>query len=188
MAERGARVVDADVAARKVVLPGTKTYRSLVEHFGEEILDEDRRIDRSRLAAAVFEDEAKLSLLNSITHPAIFTKMAREIREYASVSGVDEVPAVVVDAALIADIGASAIFDIIVVVISDVETRVRRMVENRDMSEMDALARVRSQTTDEDRLKTADIVIPNDGDLDQLRHRVDQVWDHVAEKARALYP
>jgi len=181
----GAMVVDADRVARDVTLPGTEVYKRIVDEFGPEILDTNGGIDRPALAGKVFGNESRRRLLNSITHPAIFAEIIRRVQEYGERRGPGEVPAVVIDAALIVDVGASGMFDLIIVVTADEETRIRRLTGPRGMSEEDARGRVASQIADSGRLASGDIVIENKGSIDELEETVDSVWDEVARRARS---
>ena len=78
--EYGAYVIQADLVAHELMEPGQTSYLAIVEHFGCEILTEDGHIDRKALGAIVFADEEKLSLLNSLTHPAVKEEIKRRIQ------------------------------------------------------------------------------------------------------------
>lgn len=180
----GATVIDADAVARDIVQPGQPAYEACIREFGEGILGPDACIDRASLAALVFSDEEKRRLLNRITHPAIVVEIVRRVNEKAENLRPAEVPAVIIDAALIVDIGATAIFDLLLVVTASEETRLGRMLSDRGMSEDEALSRIYSQIPEEARVDMADLVIRNDGSLEELRQRVARVWEEIAQKAR----
>lgn len=183
----GACVIDADEVAREVTIPGRKAYDQLVQNFGDCILDDSGKIDRAALADIVFTDTGKRKLVNSITHPAIFAEIARRLSDFAEKLEPGDVPAAVVDAALIVDIGASGVFDSLLVVTADEDTRVRRLAAQRGMSESDSRSRIASQVTDTERIKIADFVIENNGSLEQLRRTVRDIWQQIERKARSLY-
>lgn len=183
----GAMVVDADKVARDVVMPGREAHRMIVERFGDRVLDAKGMIDRPALAEIVFSDSESLDFLNSVTHPAVFREMAVRANDYAESMREQDVPAVVMDAALIADIGAEGLFDRVVVVVADEESRLARLVEKRSMDPEDASRRIDSQMPDERRIKAADVVIRNDGTLRELRNRVAAVWEEIASEAKTLY-
>lgn len=183
----GLPVVDADALARQVVEPGTPTYDTLVRQFGDCVLDEHGCVDRAALASIVFGDEEKRVLLNSITHPAIFQEMMRRVAERAETLRNGEVPAIVLDAALIVDAGVTGVFDLIVVVIADEETRVRRMTSERGMAEAEARGRIAAQAPDPERQATADIVIENDSTIEELHRRVSEAFERIADRARKDY-
>lgn len=183
----GALVIDADDVAREVTLPGAPAYGPIVEAFGEGILDYSGQIDRTALAAVVFRDNDKRQVLNGITHPSIIGDIIRQVNEYANGLGPEDVPAAVVDAALIVDVGASGLFDLLLVVSADETTRRRRMVEGRGMDRVEAENRIASQIPDEKRRAMADLLIENNGTISELEVRVAEAWDEIARKARGLY-
>ena len=179
----GAEVIDADQVARDVVMPGRPAFDGLVKEFGAGILDGSGLIDRARLAAEVFGDEAKRNRLNAITHPAIFAEMAARVNAYAERLYGRDVPAVVIDAALIVDVGASTVFDLLVVVTSESSKRLERLVSMRGMEEAQARDRIACQIPEEQRLSMADILIENDSSLEELRSQVAVVWREISERA-----
>lgn len=184
----GALVIDADQVARDVVLPGKPTLDTLVTHFGTPILDDAGHLDRPALADIIFNDDEKRLLVNRIMHPAIWKEMADRATDYAEARKPDQAPAVVLDAALIVDTGVTGVFDILVVVTAPEELRVRRLSEMRGMPESEARARIASQFPDEERVAMADIVIENDGSIEDLRESVRRAWGEIAGRARADHP
>jgi dephospho-CoA kinase len=170
LAERGAEVIDADHIARQVVMPGTPAWCKIRDHFGPGVLFQDGSIDRQALADLVFADPAKLTLLNEITHPAIFARIADRLEAHH-----DQDVVVVLDAALLIEAGLADGVDVLVVIHSPREIQVERLA-SKGMGERDASARIAAQLTPEQRLERADIVIDNTGSLEELGRRVDQLW------------
>jgi dephospho-CoA kinase len=166
-----------------VVLPGKPALGALVERLGDGIIDRAGCLDRPALAEIIFNDDEKRLLVNSITHPAIFQEMGRRVTAYAEERSPSEVPLVVLDAALIVDTGVTGLFDVLVVVTADEETRVRRLVCDRGMPEEEARARIASQFPDEKRVEMADMVIENNGTFEELRAGVRRVFDALSERA-----
>jgi dephospho-CoA kinase len=111
LAERGAEIVDADLIARQVVMPGERAWHKILDHFGRDVLSEDGQVDRKKLADLVFADPAKLSLLNEITHPDIFARVAERLEHNR-----DREVVVVLDAALLIETGLADRVDVVVVV------------------------------------------------------------------------
>ncbi len=183
----GALVIDADQVARDVTMPGTPVLRGLVDQFGGGILDKSGQLDRGELARLVFGDEKNLQLINGITHTAIFSEIMNRVTARAESLAVEDVPAVVVDAALIVDVGASAVFDLLVVVTAEVELRIARLTGDRGMSEEESRERITSQVLDSKRVEMADLVIENNGTLDDLRSRVGEVWREIERRSRSSY-
>jgi dephospho-CoA kinase len=170
LAERGAEVIDADHIARQVVMPGTPAWCKIRDHFGPGVLFQDGSIDRQALADIVFADPAKLALLNEITHPAIFARIADRLEAHH-----DQDVVVVLDAALLIEAGLADGVDVLVVIHSPREIQVERLA-SKGMGERDASARIAAQLAPEQRLERADIVIDNTGSLEELGRRVDQLW------------
>jgi dephospho-CoA kinase len=177
-AELGAVVVDADVLAREVVEPGTPGLAAIAAHFGPTVIAADGGLDRPALGAIVFSDpEARLAL-NAITHPAVWRR-ARQLFDEAESNDPDAV--VVYDVPLLAEAAADRpiTFDLVVVVDASVETRLRRLVELRGMSEQEARNRVSSQASDEQRLSIADEVIDSNGSLDDTLAQADALYARI---------
>jgi dephospho-CoA kinase len=174
LARRGAIVVDADELSRQAVAPGTPGLARIVEAFGEDVLDPAGALDRSALAAIVFADENKRRTLESIVHPEVFRLLGEVVDRYR---GSDAV--VVFDAPLIVETGFDRASDLLVVVSSSVEAQVARVARTRGMSEEDARARIASQASPAERDKRADIVVHNDGTLDDLERRVASLWEEL---------
>jgi dephospho-CoA kinase len=170
LAERGAEIIDADRIAREVVLPGTPAWCKIRDHFGPEVLLADGHIDRAALAGKVFADPAKLALLNQITHPEIFARIADRLEE---LHGRDVV--VVLDAALLLETGLAQRVDMVLVTHSPKELRVERLAARGFGSEQ-AKARMASQLSEDERIARADLVIENLGSLEDLVEQVDDAW------------
>lgn len=185
LAALGAVVVDADLIAREVVEPGSPGLAQVVAEFGPDVLAADGTLDRDRLAALVFGDEANRRRLNAIVHPLIGARMI----ELTVAAGERDPHAVVVnDVPLLVEGGLSDRYDVVVVVDVDPETQLRRLVERRGMAEADARARMAVQATREQRLAVADFVVDNTGDLAGLDDRVREVWCHLADRAGRTMP
>ena len=180
LAQLGAVVVDADKIAREVVGVGTPGLAQVVEAFGADVLRADGSLDRDALAAKVFGDEPARHRLNAIVHPLVG---ARTVELIAAAAEADPHAVVVNDVPLLVESGLGDRYEVVVVVAAEPATQLRRLLEQRGMSEADARARIGAQAPLEDKLAVADIVISNDGDLDALDARVEQVWRDLAERA-----
>jgi len=174
LAERGAQVVDADLIAREVVEPGTPGLAAVVAEFGSGVLTPDGALDRPALAAVVFGDPAARARLDAVVHPLVRARAA----ELVAAAPPDAV--VVQDVPLLVETGQAGSFDLVLVVETDQETRVARLLE-RGLGAADARARIASQATDEQRRAVADVVLRNDGDRADLAAQVDRFW---AERVR----
>ena len=176
LAERGAEIIDADHIARQIVLPGLPAWCKIREHFGPGVLHPDGQIDRQALADLVFADKAKLALLNEITHPAIFARIADRLEEYH-----DQDVVVILDAALLIEAGLAEGVDVVIVTHSPKEIQVERLAA-KGVGERDAASRIAAQLEPEKRLARADIVIDNSGSLEKLGRQVDEVWEELQRR------
>jgi len=178
LAERGAVVVDADKLAREVVEPGTPALAAIADRFGADVIAADGSLNRPALGAVIFTDpEARLAL-NAITHPAVW-KRAREL--FAEAESADPDAVVVYDVPLLAEAAADRpiTFDLVVVVDASAETRLKRLVELRGLSEDEARHRISSQASDAERLALADVVIDSDGSLAETLAQADALYARV---------
>ncbi|PPL20542.1 dephospho-CoA kinase [Microterricola pindariensis] len=174
LVQHGAVLVDADVLARKAVEPGTPALAAICEAFGDQVLRADGSLDREKLGAIIFHDDAARDTLNAIVHPAV-----RELGEKMKAEAVAADPDVVIvhDIPLLVEAGrAGEGFDKIVVVEAPKKTRVARLVEERGLDPAHAVARVEAQASDEERRAVADVVIDADGTLAHTMSQVDDLW------------
>ncbi|HEU5145055.1 MAG TPA: dephospho-CoA kinase, partial [Dermatophilaceae bacterium] len=172
LGELGAVVIDADQVARDVVAPGEPALEAIRETFGEQVIRGDGSLDRAGLAAIVFPHPDQLVALETITGPAIAERVARLRAEVPR----DDVS--VFDMPLLVEHGLWVHEHLNVVVGVDVETRVRRLVEQRGLAEQDVRARLATQASDEDRRAVADVWIDNNGTPEQLSAQVDELWNN----------
>jgi len=170
LAERGAPVVDTDAVARQVVAPGGPAHEALVARFGPELA-----ADRRALAGVVFSQPAALADLNAIVHPAVREEVGRRLHELRQLG----TAVVILAVPLLVETGGS--YDVAGVVVVDCpeEIAVRRLVEHRGMDEADVRRRMAAQASREERTAAADVIIHNDGSLDDLKSQVDQTWTWI---------
>lgn len=177
LADRGAIVIDADALGHAALAPGEPAWHSVVDQFGDEVLAAGSMdIDRKRLAAIVFADPEKLAALNAIVHPVILGRIADTLE---TLRGTDSV--VILDAALILEMGMAEAMDTIIVVTSSRTRRRERLMRDRKMTSDAVAARMATQARDEDLVARADIVVANDGSLDDLDAKADAVWAKLQE-------
>jgi dephospho-CoA kinase len=177
LAQHGARVVDADRIAREVVEPGTPGLTAVVAEFGEGVVTADGALDRPALATLVFGDPAARARLDAVVHPLVRARAA----ELVAAAPADAV--VVQDVPLLVETGQAGCFDLVLVVETDLGTRVARLVD-RGLTADDARARIASQATDEQRRAVADVLLHNDGDREALAAQVDRFWAERVQPAR----
>ncbi len=167
--ELGFPVLEADRMAHQVVEPSQPAYDEVRSFFGDAILGPDRRIDRSRLAAIVFDDREKLNQLNAIIHPRVEQEMVRQLAELES-SG--KHAAAFIEAALIFEAGLHKTLDGVVVVWCLPEQQITRLME-RGVSEAEARRRIAAQMPVADKLALATEKIDCSGSLEETRRQVE---------------
>lgn len=169
--ELGAQTyVDADQVVHELYLPGKPLVAELAAAFGPSILDAGGGVDRRALGALVFGDTEKLRHLESIVHPAVKTALLGSLRE------IPEGAIGVFDAVKLVESGYAPLCDGLWIVTCPPEMQLRRMVENRGLTEEEARARLAAQPPIEGKLALATEVIANDGGLDELRQKVTAAW------------
>jgi len=183
LAAHGAVVIDADVAARAVVEPGTPGLTLVAEAFGAGVLGPDGALDRERLGAIVFADPAARATLNGIVHPLVGAWMQAAERDAVTIAGGDVI--VVHDVPLLAENGRAGGFDLVIVVDVPPALQIERLVAQRGMTPDQARARMAAQASREQRLAVADLVIDNSGSLADLDCRVAEVWADLQHRLAA---
>ena len=166
----GAVVIDSDRLAREVVATGTDGLAEVVAAFGAGVLGADGDLDRPALGQRVFGDDAARRRLEAIIHPRVRARTA----ELARAANHDAI--VVNDVPLLIEAGLAPTYHLVVVVLADAETRIRRLADTRGMSREQAVARIAAQADDDRRRAVADVVIENDTGLDALHAQVDRLW------------
>lgn len=168
LAALGAVVIDYDLLAREVVEPGRPALAAIATRFAT--IGADGTLDRPALGAIVFADETARRDLEAITHPAI-RDLAAERAADAPTGSV-----VVHDNPLLVEMGAAAACDEVIVVDVEPAVQLRRLVEQRGMSESDARARIAAQTSRDVRLAAATVVLDNNGAIAELLNAVHALW------------
>lgn len=171
--ELGATIIDADVVSREVVEPGQPALGAIVAHFGQNILNGDGTLNRSRLGDIVFNDKDALDTLNSIIHPAV---RERSLQLFAQA---EDKEVVVYDVPLLAETENTYSFDHVIVASAPENIRVERLMEHRGMTESEARSRIESQATEETRLSLADTVIDTSGTLEDTYQQVGRFWSQI---------
>lgn len=170
----GAVLIDADQLARAVVAPGSDGLREVVAAFGPGVLAADGTLDRPALGARIFADPEGRAILNGIIHPRV-RRRAAEAEAAARASSAGAV--VVHDIPLLVETGQEDSFHLVIVVDAPVGLRVRRMVEQRGMTEEDAQKRIAAQADSATRNAGADVVLDNSGSLEELTNAVTALWE-----------
>lgn len=174
--ELGAFVVDADQTAREVVAPETRGWQLIVEQFGSNILQPNNEIDRIKLGAVVFADEAKRQLLNSIVHPLVFEAQDEWLRERAAenLHGV-----AIVDAALMIESGGYRRFDKLIVVWCDSAIQLQRLMTRNNLTEAEAFKRINAQMPQQEKKRYADYTIDTTEGFEDTRRQTAEIYERL---------
>jgi dephospho-CoA kinase len=176
LAARGAVIIDADVLAREVVEPGTPALAAVIDRFGPQIV-RDGKLDRSQLGAVVFADPNARRDLERIVHPAVRARAA-ELERAADPDAV-----VIHVIPLLVETDQQELFDLVVTVEVDHETQVQRLIARNGFSRAEAVARIAAQASSEERRTAADVVVDNNGNLDDLREQIAALWGVLTSAA-----
>jgi dephospho-CoA kinase len=170
--ELGAYIIDWDELAREVIRPHLRAWKEIVEYFGKDFLNEDLTINRQKLAEIVFSDKEKVAKLNQIVHPEVFKEDERITNEIKSL---DPDALIIKDIPLLFELTRPIFVDKVVVVSASEQTQLRRL-EEKGMSREDAQSRIKSQLPLEEKIKSADFVINNDGPLEETKRQVEEIY------------
>jgi dephospho-CoA kinase len=181
LAARGAVLIDADVAAREVVEPGTPGLGQIAAVFGPGVLLPDGRLNRERLGQLVFADDDLRAKLNAIVHPLVHERTQQLEQQAAATLGPGGI--VVHDVPLLAENRLQSGFDTVIVVDAPDDQRLQRLIDTRGMTAEHARERMAAQASRDQRLAIADIVIDNSGTLADLDQRVGEVWSVLRDLA-----
>ncbi len=169
----GARVIDADAIARQVVEKGRPALAEIVRVFGPTVLTEAGELNRRALGAIVFSDPARLKQLEAITHPAVHAEMERLL------AAMPPDAIAVVEVIKLFEAGWAERCDQVWVTTCSLQDQVRRLMHSRGLSEAEARARVDAQSSQQDKIARADLVIDTSGSLDETEAQVRRAWDDL---------
>ncbi|MEQ8514879.1 MAG: dephospho-CoA kinase [Chromatocurvus sp.] len=177
LADRGIDIVDADLAARTVVEPGTPGLKAIVAHFGAGMLQNDGSLDRAALRARIFTEPQERRWLEQLTHPLIGEEIRRQLAIARS-------PYVVLSSPLLLESSQHAMVDCIVVVDVPEQVQLARTTA-RDGNTEDLVRHIMAaQMPRDERVQRADIVIDNSESLDTLDARVAALHEDLLRRAR----
>jgi dephospho-CoA kinase len=169
LAAAGWLIVDTDLIAREQLEPGSEGYKKTVDAFGKNILNDQHLVDRALLGRMVFSDPEKRKVLNSILHPLIRSVTEHRLLEHERQH--PEIPAVTVIPLLHETDGESR-FDSIACVASSLASQLERL-RQRELSEEEAVQRIRAQWPVEEKIKHSHIVLWNNGSLPLLNKQIE---------------
>ncbi|SHE68339.1 dephospho-CoA kinase [Alkalibacter saccharofermentans] len=168
-------VIDADELARKAVEPGSEGLKMIEEHFGRGVINADGSLNRKVLGDVVFQDEIKRKILNSIVHPEVDRLYKIQLARCEKMG----VGHVAYDCPLLIEASLMDSVDVVVLVRASRENQLQRIMDRNEFSLEEAIRRVDAQMSGDEKERCADIVIWNDGTLEELREGVFLMWRNL---------
>lgn len=170
----GLKIIDADRIAHRYLLPGTKTYKKILDYFGRGILKKDNHIDRQKLGELVFANQKSLKKLNSIVHPKVIADIREGIKE-------SKEKIVVLDAPLLIESGLRKIVDDLIVVIIERDELIRRLAKKAALKRPEILKRIKSQIPQKVKSRFANFIIDNSGTISETKKQVKNMMKKIEE-------
>jgi dephospho-CoA kinase len=182
--ELGAPVIDFDVLARQVVEPEKPAWKEIVAYFGEQVIQEDKQLDRKKLSDIVFQDMEKRKKLESFTHPRIHAEFMKQLSEIVEK---DPDAIVQVDVPLLIELNLQYIYHKTLVVYIPEEKQIERLMKRDGISKEEAANMLKAQLPIDEKVGYADFVIYNDKSLEETRKQVEKLWETLKkiQKERA---
>ena len=173
--QHGARVVAADELSREVLAPGQPALQQVRQAFGDDFFDAQGQLRRRELGELIFRDEAARRRLDDIVHPLMTAALLRRLEAWRA----EGVEVAVVESAVLAEMGARPLVDRLVLVTAPEQAQLQRLRERDGLSEAEARRRVEAHQRLGLTACPADAMIENDGSLEKLTRRVEQIWNEV---------
>jgi dephospho-CoA kinase len=171
-AENGSRVLNADIIAHRFMRKDEACYKPIIKNFSTAILTRGR-IDHKKLAAIVFNDAYALKRLTKITHPLVIRHIRKKIKQFKKNK---RNKAVVLDVPLLFESGLDAYVDVVIVVTAKKTQQIERIKKRLKISKSEALKRIKAQIPLTSKIRFADIIIDNSGNLNKTKRQVNLIW------------
>jgi len=173
---RGIPIIDADQIARDVVRPGRCAWKKIRKAFGDDILSANGEVDREKLAGIVFQDTQARMKLNHATHPHISRQILKQLIMYF----LKGTPLVILDAPLLLESSTRKMVGSVVVVSTDPETQLKRLMARNGYTIEEATQRVQAQMPLKEKCEMADYVIDNSGSLTATEQQLDTMLEEIS--------
>ena len=172
-AKFGAAVIDTDTVGHEIMEIGTKAYYEIVDVFGKEVLSEDKSVDRKILGDKVFGNEALLTKLNNIIHPAVEAEVDKRIEDFIK----KNYKYIALETALLIKVGYNRKCDKVWYVYADKYVRLKRLYYNRGLDRVKTAMIIDNQNSDEEYRKVADEVIDNSGTEEETLAQIKNILE-----------
>ena len=179
--ELGARTIDFDVLSRVVVEPDKPAWKDIVAYFGEQILADDRSLDRTKLREIVFKDLEKKKKLESFQHPRIYEEFIKQVEQYAA-----EDPNAIIQAVvpLLIEVNMQSLFHHVLMVYASEDKQKKRLMKRDGASEEMAINMIGSQLSVDEKKGYCDLIVDNSGSLNETRQQVKTLWNNLKKIQR----
>ena len=175
-AKMGYRIINADKLAREVMGNNSECLKRLAEIFGSDIINSDGSCNRKLLAKRAFSSRENTDILNSITHPAIISKVREYIDIYSKESDV-----IIFDAPQLFESGGDKMCDEIIAVVAPMDVRLKRILSRDGISESDVLMRMNAQLDEDFFRANADYIIDGSKPLKDVQRQFEEIMKKVME-------
>ena len=172
----GAHLIDADGLCRSLVEPDNPAWKEIVTRFGQGVLNEDKTLNRKKMAEMVFSDPENKKVLEGILHPKVFLE---EKRIYEKIREKENDALILVDSPLLIESGNYSKMDKVIVIASDEDIRLKRILDKGSFSIGDVKKRIKSQMGLKEKLKYADYILENNSSIDELRRNVKNLYQDL---------
>ncbi|MBQ8526283.1 MAG: dephospho-CoA kinase [Clostridia bacterium] len=166
--EKGFFIMDFDKISREISENGSPCLKELTEIFGDDIIDSEGNLKRKALGDIVFKNPDKLKILNEITHKYILKK-ANILKNQNSGKNI------IYDAPLLFEAGLHRECDIVLSIITDLETRIERITKRDGISRDTAMGRIKSQKENKYYIENSDFYIENSSTPDELYKKLEKL-------------
>lgn len=174
----GEIVIFSDAIAREVVAPGSYAYKNIINLFGQRVLKENGSLNRKLLRKIITNDDSARKTLEKIVHPEIIRLIKLNINKAEK----DVKRFVVVEIPLLFELSLEGMFDLVITVSADYELRIERLMYRDKASRYDAQSLFSLQMPEEEKIKRAELVIKNNGSIEQLIKSVEVLYSNLIRK------
>jgi dephospho-CoA kinase len=172
----GAELIDADAVSREIMVKGSPAYDGILKEFGPGIMAADGSIDRKALGRIVFADPEKLARLNALTHSRIIERIRVQTETLKKKPGN---PIIVINAALLIEVGHHKEMDCLVVVSAPVDIQVERLAKRDGLDKDSALRIIKAQMPIEKKVELADYVVENSGTVAEALEKTRDLYERL---------
>ncbi len=178
---RGAHLIDFDRLTHEAQEPGKPAWEKIVDFFGREILQPDKKIDRVKLGDIVFADKKKLNKLGKIVHPLIYQEWEARLEK---IEKKEKHAIILSDVPLLFEGKMQYFFDLTMVVLVSQEDQLNRLMKRNGWSRENAQKRLNSQMPVSEKIALADIVIDNEGTIVDTERKVNEIWQELLQREK----